>query len=250
VERDGGSRMSMAREHLPAFFTADVGAAGEALVLGGDAAHHARVRRIDVGDRIGLTDGCGRFASATVERLDRSEMVARIEAVDFRVAPPELQLYVPVADRDRMLWLAEKATELGVTSWRAVRFRRSASVSARGEGEAFQAKLRARMIAALEQSNGSWLPRIEATVSLDDLTAARAEMSVMLDWSGDNLLQVARAGSATRGVLVGPEGGIESAELEQLRNAGWRAASLGDRVLRFETAALAAVAILQAVSHG
>lgn len=250
MERDGGSRVSAAREHLPTFFTAELAAAGDALVLGGDAAHHARVRRLEVGDRIGLTDGAGRFASAGVERLERSELLARIENVDLRAAPPEVHLYVPVADRDRMLWLAEKATELGVTSWQAVRFRRSASVSARGEGEAFQAKLRARMVAALEQSNGAWLPRIEAVVGLSDLAAVHTESSVLLDWSGDDLLHVARSGAAIRGILVGPEGGIESAELQQLRDAGWHAASLGDRVLRFETAALAAVAILQAVSHG
>lgn len=250
MERIGGPRVSAAREHLRTFFAARLAAAGEVVELGGDAAHHARVRRVEAGDRIGLTDGAGRFAAATVDRIERSRFVARVEDVEERERPAELNLHVPVADRDRMLWLAEKATELGVTSWRAVRFRRSSSVSARGEGESFQAKLRARMIGAIEQSNGAWLPRLDATVTVGELLSEPFERRVVLDWSGEPLLEVARAGPLPRAILVGPEGGIEADELEDLRRAGWRAAGLGGGVLRFETAALAAVAILKAMSHG
>lgn len=236
------------REHLPCFFTEqpiDVGA----VTLSDDAVHHARVRRLAEGDRVRLSNGAGRLGVGEIAKVDRKELVVRVELTEAAQRPAELHLFVPVADRDRMLWLAEKATELGVTSWTGVRFRRSASVSPRGEGEAFQAKVRARMIGALEQSNAAWLPRVEGTVDVGEL-AAPAGRAVVLDWGGDALIEASREEPAVRSVLVGPEGGIEPAELEALRAKGWELASLGDNMLRFETAALAAVAILRSGAHG
>jgi 16S rRNA (uracil1498-N3)-methyltransferase len=230
--------------HVPSFFLAVLEEPGACAVLSADAAHHARVRRLEGGAQVGLTDGSGRFAMGVIESLDRSAFAVRVVRVETREPPRELHLYVPIADRDRMLWLAEKATEIGITSWRAVHFRRSASVSPRGEGEAFKGKLRARMIAALEQSNGAWLPRIEAEVAIGDVAQPTAGSRILLEGAGEPLATVA-AGARGAHVLIGPEGGIEPAEMEQLTRGGWRAARLGINTLRFETAALAAIAILQ-----
>jgi hypothetical protein len=118
-----------------------------------------------------------------------------------------------------MLWLAEKAAELGVASWRAVLWHRSRSVSPRGEGEAFAAKVRARMAQALAQSEGAWLP-----VLLPDAAPARAAadaegLRLALDAAG--LPVGALAGGpgdppAAVTVAVGPEGGLEPDELAAL----------------------------------
>lgn len=209
------------------------------------AAHHARVRRLAAGDVVRLTDGAGSLASGTIARVAKSALDVSVESAG-RVAPqPAVHLFVPVADRDRMLWLAEKAAELAVTSWRPVVFTRSRSVSPRGDGEAFAAKVRARMIAALEQSGGAWLPTIHREC---DVSAAANELTdlprLVLDRGGEPML----AARFDRGValIVGPEGGIEPDELSALCTGGWKRVALGATTLRFETAAVAATAVARA----
>jgi 16S rRNA (uracil1498-N3)-methyltransferase len=220
--------------------------AGATVLLGHRAAHHATVRRIEAGDPVAITNGDGFIGRGTIARLAKGEMEIAIEHVEEFGAPSEIRLCAPVADRDRMLWAAEKATELGLSSWQSVRFRRSSSVSPRGEGAAFGEKLRARMIGALEQSFGAWLPRILPDAVPLEVDAGDA-LRVVLDASGEPILDLLSLRDSSLAVLVGPEGGIESDELERLVAAGWRRASLGASTLRFETAATAAVAVIRAV---
>ena len=224
---------------------------GEAIRLAEAAAHHARVKRLAVGDTVRLTDGRGHVAFGEIDELSRDRLSVALRPMILAITPPPpIHLCVPVGDRDRTLWLAEKAAELGVASWQPVHFRRSSSVSPRGEGEAFMRKVEARMIGALEQSAGDWLPRILPAVSLGELASddESNRQRVLLDQSGDPLLAVARQTGAQEPVLLfGPEGGIDDDERESLRRAGWRAARLADTTLRFETAGLAAVAVMRAV---
>lgn len=209
------------------------------------AAHHARVRRLAVGDLVRLTDGAGTLGFGTIARVAKSAMDVTIESTSSVGAPSPVHLFVPVADRDRMLWLAEKATELAVTSWHPVVFSRSRSVWPRGEGEQFAAKVRARMIAALEQSAGAWLPEVHRECEVSAAARSFAELPrLVLDRSGEPML-------ATRfrravALLVGPEGGIEPEELATLESGGWKRVALGATTLRFETAAVAATAVARA----
>jgi 16S rRNA (uracil1498-N3)-methyltransferase len=144
-----------------------------------------------------------------------------------------------------MLWLAEKATELGVASWRPVLWRRSRSVGPRGEGAGFQAKARARMVAALVQSEGGWLPELHPDAPLDRALRALPEGErVVLDPDGVPLDEMAPALPVC--VAVGPEGGIEPRELAELEAAGFRRARLPGNILRFETAAIVGVALVRA----
>jgi 16S rRNA (uracil1498-N3)-methyltransferase len=241
VERD---------DHAPvATFFADSPMLANAITtLGESAAHHARVKRLDVGDIMRLTNGMGRMATGTITALRRASVDVAVDRIDGVQRLPPIHLCVPVGDRDRMLWLAEKATELGIATWQAVRFRRSVSVSPRGEGPAFTDKVRARMIGAIEQSGSAWLPEIKPDVSLDALTFAEGENPIVLDHAGEPLLAAPFVASNAQPIVVlGPEGGIERAELDLLMAAGWRRASLGPTTLRFETAGIAAVAVLRAV---
>ena len=130
------------------------------LTLGESVVRHLRVRRIGAGATIALVDGMGHRASAMIVREAKDNVLVELGEVEDAPLLPEVHLIVPVADRDRMLWLAEKVAELGVTSWRPVSWKRSRSVSPRGEGPMFGAKVRGRMIAALEQSGGAHLPQI------------------------------------------------------------------------------------------
>jgi 16S rRNA (uracil1498-N3)-methyltransferase len=238
---------------LPQFLFGEPFDRGATIVLDENAARHMRVIRIEAGAVVGVRDGAGRVAVGQLVRLSKSQAYVEItEAADV-LPPPPVHLLVPVADRDRMLWLAEKATELGATSWRPVLWRRSRSVSPRGEGVSFQAKVRARMESALAQSEGAWLPQPFPEATLERaILAAPVGDRVALDPAGAPLVGPGSAsplGTDTQPVViaVGPEGGIEADELEQLRAAGFRAASLGPTILRFETAAVGALAVARTV---
>ena len=223
-------------------------APGEQVTLGEDAAHHMRVRRLDVNERVALRDGAGRSGDGRLVRLSKSHAVVELTAVREHAPPPPVHLLVPVADRDRMLWLAEKAVEVGVASWRPVVFRRSRSVGARGEGPTFQQKVRARMLSALAQSEAAWVPDLHPEAPLDRaLAAAPAGARWVCDPDGAPLVDgVALPGEAVS-VAVGPEGGLEPDELAALHEAGFRSAALPGNILRFETAAVVAAALARAL---
>jgi 16S rRNA (uracil1498-N3)-methyltransferase len=118
-------------------------------------------------------------------------------------------------------------------------------VSPRGEGINFQQKVIARMVGALAQSEGAWLPQPFPEATLERaLLAAPPGDRLVLDPSGDALVGAGIPLIAAPVVLaIGPEGGIEADELDALRAAGFRPARLGPTILRFETAAVAALAI-------
>lgn len=215
------------------------------MTLDEGAAHHARVRRLELDEPVHLTDGKGTIAAGRLARLAKSELDVTVDETRQVAPPPPLHLFVPVADRDRMLWLAEKAAELAVSVWQPVVFQRSRSVNPRGEGDAFAAKVRARMIAALEQSRGAWLPEIRRELPVAGAALAAPSLDrFVLDRDAAPLSRHSPRPDAA--IALGPEGGMDNAELRTFLDHGWRAASLGTTTLRFETAAIAAVSLFRA----
>lgn len=233
------------RAPVATFFAADGLVVGGTVTLSGDAAHHIRVARVGIGECVALRDGAGRAALGTLVKVSRGAAVVDVAETSElpRMAP--VHLLAPVADRDRMLWLAEKVTELGLTSWRPVLWRRSKSVSPRGEGPTFQAKVRARMTAALIQSGGGWLPDVfpESTIERA-VAAAPLGTRLLLARDGEPIAGVPMRGPVT--IALGPEGGMEAAERDALIGAAFLPVTLGETTLRFETAGVAAVAIASA----
>lgn len=233
------------RSPVATFFSPAPLVADQSAELTESAAHHARVKRLAAGDLLRLSDGRGTLAVGRLTSLGKNRVTVAVDSVTRLSAPMPIHLRVPIGDRDRMLMLAEKATELGVASWQAVRFRRSLSVSPRGEGSAFAAKVEARMISALEQSAGAWLPRRLDDCSVEDVDAGDSDVRVLLDQDGPPLLKRGVMGAAA--LLFGPEGGLEPAERELLEANGWLPARLAETTLRFETAGIAAIAVVRAV---
>lgn len=236
---------------LPTFFSDESFSAPSSVTLGEDAAHHMRVRRLEIGMRVRLLDGQGARGEGVLTQLAKRHAVVSVEAVEWSDPAPPVHLMLPVADKDRMLWLAEKATELGVASWRPVMFKRSKHVNPRGEGPVFLQKARGRMVSALEQSGGSWLPAMYPDADVEHAIVARPDgVAIVLDADAPPMLDVLRdLPQAPIGITVaiGPEGGFEASERQALEAGGFRPASVGHNILRFETAAVAAVAVARAV---
>lgn len=251
---------------LPTFITTEAFAAGQQIQLTEEDAHHIRVRRLDVGTRVALLNGEGLRGTGQLVRVAKKGATVEVSTADQEAPRREVHLLLPIAEKDRMLWLAEKATELGVSSWRPVVFRRSKSVASRGEGTMFTQKVVARMHSAMEQSGNAWMPTVFPEANVERATAAAPPgLRFVLDAAGPTLRLGERGtgegpqrGTAGGGetyigmgespitLVVGPEGGIEDDELEKFVAAGFVKASIGSTILRFETAAIAALAVVQA----
>ncbi|MEP6905386.1 MAG: RsmE family RNA methyltransferase [Gemmatimonadales bacterium] len=230
------------------FFSSDPFLAGGHVSLGDDAAQHARVIRIGPGERVALRDGAGCAASGVLARMTKRSLTVDVDNVWEIPAPAPVHMLVPIADRDRMLMLAEKATELGATSWRPVAWRRSKSVEGRGEGPTFVGRIRSRMISALAQSGGGWLPEIHPSASVPRAIAAAPEGSrILLDASSAETMMSLNLGFPLV-IALGPEGGLADDERQQMIDGGFTPVRIAPAVLRFETAGVAALAIAMAVA--
>jgi 16S rRNA (uracil1498-N3)-methyltransferase len=233
------------RAPVATFFAAEPLVTGGAVTLSDEAAHHIRVARVAVGELVALRDGAGRAAVGTLVKVSKKSALVDVSETSEIPRPAPIHLLAPVADKERTLWLAEKAMELGVTSWRPVIWRRSKSVSPRGEGPTFQAKVRGRMISALIQSGSGWLPDIfpEATVERA-VAASPLGTRILLAKDGEPIVGVPMRTPII--IALGPEGGMEPAERDLFIGAAFLPVKLGPSTLRFETAGVAAVAIAAA----
>ena len=238
----------MERDHRPGvahFYTAEPLLSPGALVLGADAAHHAKVRRLAVGAPVTVRDGTGTIASGTLVRMAKQHLELEVEAPRCPPPLPPVHLLVPVADKERMLLLAEKATELGVTTWRPVLWRRSRSVAGRGEGPMFAQKVESRMIGALLQSEGAWLPQRFMESNAERAIAALPSdgTRLLLDPEGEPIAALPMLGPVV--IAVGPEGGFESDETDRLVAAGFHRVAISGGILRMETAAIVALGVVR-----
>lgn len=211
--------------------------------LGGDSHHHLfRVRRVGTGDSLRLVDGAGRARSGTVATVTRRRAVV---AVGDPVAANEPRLHVELVvgalRRERASWLVEKATELGAGAIRFVTSERSPRRFGAGTFE----RLRRVARGAVEQCGRARVPELSGVHPWTDVPGlvAAADEPWLLDPGATAGLDPAATASA---LVVGPEGGWSAAERDALRDLGCRPARLGDRVLRVETAAVAALARLLA----
>jgi 16S rRNA (uracil1498-N3)-methyltransferase len=198
------------------------------------------------GEAVALRDGHGRGAHGILARSAKKSLTIDVTEV-WEIEPlPPVHMLVPVADRDRMLMLAEKCTELGATSWRPVMWRRSRSVGPAGDGPSFNTRIRARMTSALIQSGGGWLPDIHPSAPVSRAIAAAPDCArLLLDAAGDPILSAKIAEPVV--VAIGPEGGFDAKERAEMIDAGFIPVSLAGSTLRFETAGVAALSIVRAM---
>lgn len=218
------------------------GAAGRGGRLLEGEAHHLRVRRARDGDPVLLRDGFGLVGEGRL--VEAGEWSVEVEAVELRPAPPALVLAVGAGDRDRFALVVEKAVELGATSVVPLHTERTAGVATRlREGQLD--RLRRQALEAVKQSGNPWACAIEEPVTFAAFLG-RAGGGVRWLADAEGTPPPARVDDEACTVLVGPEGGFTAAERAAALSAGFRPVALGPHVLRFDTAALAAAAAVQA----
>jgi 16S rRNA (uracil1498-N3)-methyltransferase len=216
------------------------------------AAHHVHtVLRLRVGAELALFDGRGGEYPArllSVHRKGASVEVGAHRAVECE-SPLAVTLVQAISRGERMDYTLQKAVELGVARVVPVIAERTV-VNLRG-AERTERRLehwRRIVIAACEQCGRNRLPEVSDPVSLDAwLRGPAPECGLLLALANRNGLPVLPQPVPPVTLLAGPEGGFAAHELARAESAGYRAVTLGPRVLRTETAALAALAALQAV---
>ncbi|WP_396431080.1 16S rRNA (uracil(1498)-N(3))-methyltransferase [Limnohabitans sp.] len=228
---------------------------GLALSLPPGAARHVQVLRTQPGDVITLFNGEGGEFEATVTRMGRSDVdveVGTYHPVEREVQRP-VHLLAGITANERMDWLVEKATELGVASITPLVAERSVL---KLKGERADKKLahwQGVAVAAAEQCGRNRVPVVHAAVTLNEWLKQAADGERWVLSLAQGLVQDSEqgpqalsqmAGKAAVTVLSGPEGGLSPAEEAAALSAGFRPVTLGPRVLRAETAPLAVLAAL------
>ena len=211
-------------------------------------AHHlARVLRARVGDVVTLFNGEGGEFSATLTIVDKRTVVADIGefCVDDRQSPLQTTLGIAISKGERMDWVVQKATELGVTQIQPLLTER---VEVKLKGDRLEKKIQHWQqvaISACEQSARNQIPAVAEPIKLDQwLDRVNAECKLVLHHRSSGALTDLTPPSSVA-LLIGPEGGLSSEEIESAEHQGFAPLTLGPRVLRTETAPIAALTLLQ-----
>lgn len=237
----------MPRFHCPVPLTT-----GAELELPAAAARHVQVLRHQPGDAITLFNGEGGQWRATILRMGRSDVAVRVDG--FEAVDPEPQRRVHLAlgmpANDRMDWLVEKAAELGVASVQPLHTAHSVLRLSGERATKKQAHWQQVAVAACEQCGGNRVPAVHPVAELaawQRTASGVAPLRCVLSLAEGTrpLAEVLHDTAADTPVLFlsGPEGGLSPSEDAAARGAGFVPVTLGARVLRAETAALAALVL-------
>jgi 16S rRNA (uracil1498-N3)-methyltransferase len=232
-----------------------------ACVLTGELAHRiTRVLRLSPGDAVRLFDGSGREVDARIATIVRDSVTVTLQAdVPSAPAGPRLHLFASLIRSQRFEWMIEKATELGAATLQPVVSTRC-QVRADEFGRSKAERWVRLVIEAAEQCGRRTLPRLPDPVPFAE-ALDRATGVIVLPWEDDRdrapslgaalrlLREPAEGGVSVPelSIFIGPEGGFSPEEVGQSRQHGALVVSLGPRVLRTETAAIAALAVAQDV---
>ncbi len=215
------------------------------------AAHVTRVLRLRPGDPLLLFDGSGAEFRAELAEGGRRARVRILERTPgLPESPLRVTLVQAVSRGERMDWTLQKAAELGVCRIRPVLSARSVVRLDASQSERRLRHWEAVVASACEQCGRSGLPVVDPPVDLARHLAEPpgAGARLMLGPRSPQTLVARAAGLADVALLIGPEGGFDEAETAAAQAAGYAAVRLGPRVLRTETAGIAALAVLQALS--
>jgi 16S rRNA (uracil1498-N3)-methyltransferase len=250
---------------MPRFYCPTPLTTGELLDLPASAARHVQVLRLQPGDSITLFHGDPAFAgstgefSASIAKMGRNEVHVMVGAhlLVEREATRAVHLALSMPANERMDWLVEKATELGVTSIQPLMSERSVLRLSAERAEKKVAHWQSIAVSACEQCGGNRVPLVHGVAGFSawvkgriptPKTAAGGAFLLTLRPDARGLREAVTAHHTPPAItfLSGPEGGLSSAEEDTALACGFTPVTLGPRVLRAETAALCALAALLA----
>jgi 16S rRNA (uracil1498-N3)-methyltransferase len=228
------------------FFPDLPAAPGGVVTISGEEAHHAlRVKRLSAGDMIRLCNGSGLVAEARFvdSRKVRAEWTIDLDLMSIREVPaprPCLRVLASAPKGDRLAGMIDGLSQVGAASWIPLLSARTVVEPREGKLE----RLERIALESMKQCGRAWVMGIGEAVDFSD--AVRAPATVIADASGGSYQ---RTGSPEATLLIGPEGGWTSEELEAARKAGVQVARFGPHIMRTEVAAVVSAAmVMQAES--
>lgn len=234
---------------IPRIYHPEPLADGQTITLGREAARHlARVLRMGVDAPLDVFDGRGGEFRGVIARVEREQVSVALRhfTAEDRESPLHTTLAQGISRGERMDYTLRKAVELGISAIQPL-FTEYCQVQLKGDRLAKRMDhWRGVVIAACEQSGRNRLPFLHTPVPLAQwLQQLPAGLHLVLDPRAPTGLEAMSPPDGPITLLVGPEGGLSDGEMGQLQRAGYRGLGLGPRILRTETAALAALAALQ-----
>lgn len=234
---------------LHTFYIPPSGISGDTAALTGDELKHARLTlRLGTGDAVRIVDGQGASFRAVIKSMDKEK--GTLTLTDSEIEPPspfELTVAMGIVRGERFDWAIQKGTELGVCAFVPL-------VTERTEGK-FKGKwnrlprLERIIVSACKQCGRTRFPVISEPVFLNDLDISAYDLSLVF-WEEEGTKPLKDAIKDTDPprsclMVIGPVGGLTSAEVENLKERDCIVAGMGTRVLRTETAVTAGAALLQ-----
>ena len=219
------------------------------IITGADHNHIKNVLRMKVGDTI-LISVNGKSDLCQIETIDNDEIVAPIIEEDYQNTelPLQIHLFQGLPKSDKMELIIQKAVELGVYSITPIEMKRCIVKLDDKKKKSKQMRWQAISESAAKQSKRNTIPEINEIVSYKAALAVAKELDLLLVpyENEDGILSTKEALAKLKeaksvGIIIGPEGGFDDAEIEQAKDAGGKTISLGKRILRTETAAITAV---------
>ncbi|MCF7201009.1 16S rRNA (uracil(1498)-N(3))-methyltransferase [Pseudomonas oligotrophica] len=218
---------------------------GRHLLPDAQAHYIARVLRLAAGDAVQLFDGSGQEYRGRLAEVGKKQVQVELEEQLPGLAESPLRIHLGqgLSRGERMDWAIQKATELGVSEITPVLSERCEVRLNDERADKRLAHWRQIAISACEQCGRSVLPVIHAPMALGDWLAVEATLKLVLHPVAEPL--ASHAPPRELAFLIGPEGGLSDAEVEQARQRGFLPARLGPRVLRTETAPVVALSVAQ-----
>ena len=217
-------------------------------VLTDEQAHHlARVMRAKSGDQVVLFDGCGTEHEATIDEVGKKKVVLSINSTRKSPDPNQPRIVVAAAlpKGDRQKFLVEKLVELGANEFVPLKTQRSVADAS----EKAIDRIRKQVVEASKQCRRNWLMKVHGQTNVG------AFLKLYAEFAGRRLIadpytqrRDSSIGETGCVIAVGPEGGFSESELSEFSQHRWEPICISPNVLRVETAAAAAVAILRARS--
>ena len=226
---------------------------GEIRLTGPDVNHIRNVLRMKCGDRIVVSDGQDRDSVCEIVSLAPDEVLARVlpEAVEESELPVRFHLFQGLPKGDKMEFILQKAVVVGVSSLIPVEMKRCVVRLDDKKKLSRREKWAAQAESAAKQSGRRIIPEVEPVMSFKEALARAVEMDVLLVpyENAEGMDRTRKLFASLRpgqhvGIFIGPEGGFEPSEIEALTAAGGETLTLGRRILRTETAGMAALAML------
>lgn len=228
---------------------------GEAVALSeADLNHAFRVLRLCPGDQVMLADGRGRVFQAKVIKADQREILIQPEVeVPHFESPLKVVICPSLLKGEKMDLVIRQAVELGVHRVAPINTERSIPQRDKTKEEKRLARWRNIVRSSAAQCQRAYLPPVDPVCTLTELLSAAGQNRIIVPWEEDQSLSLADLGhqepfnyAQALFLVIGPEGGFSREEIERLKAGGAVIVNLGPRILRSDTAAAAAITLVQA----